>query len=242
MAPGDWLELVSDADVTGVANGDVDLGFLAPPVEHISINWQELNSALDHCLEMVGVPNSIIRMVQSGAQSGTAIQSEQLPLLTWVEGRRGDWQSYEEDAARMVFTIAEVHTRQGGVKTDAGRYKAVLDDWEFSVQWPNLFTQLPGPQRDQSDQWLLEQGLTNKVTVLMERNGFTETEAFNYLAKLNEQDQKLLALGIDPKPAAPPSPFGKPAPDDVMSGEGDQQGQPNPFPAQPQPQIQDANP
>ena len=85
----------------------------------------------------------------------------------------------------------------------------MLDGWEFSVQWPNLFTQLPGPQRDQSDQWRMEQGLSNKVTTLMERNGWTEEESFDYLQRLQEQDDRLASLGIDPAPqAAGGNPFG----------------------------------
>ena len=175
-------------------------------------------------------------MTQSSAASGLAIQSEQLPLLTWVEGRRGDWQSYEEDAARMALTIAESHTRAHGVRSEADRIQAMLEGWEFSIQWPNLFTQLPGPQRDQSDQWRMEQGLSNKVTTLMERNGWTEEESFDYLQRLQEQDDRLASMGIDPAPqASGPSPFGdqQAASNDLMSGEGPQPTTPEAPPTPP---------
>lgn len=233
LKPGDFITLVNDASVTGRPGGDVDLGYLSPPVEHIAANWDELQHAIDHMLEMNGIPQSLFRMVQDSAVSGTAIQSEQLPLMTWVEGRRGDWQSYEDDAARMAFIVAESHMRTNGVGSDASRLRSTLDEWEFSVQWPSLFTELPGPQRDQSDEWRLQQGIANKATILMERNGWTEDETMEYLKRLQEQDAKLQAMGVDPKPAAQPSPFGKPGQPSV-----DQNGQPqsppsNPFQDQP---------
>lgn len=230
LKPGQWIEMVDDSDITGnMPGGEMDLGYLAPPLDHIAANWQELHDAIDHMLEMNGIPQSLFRMVQDSAASGTAIQSEQLPLMTWLEGRRGDWSSYEEDAARMAMTIAAHHTRTNGVAVDADRIQAALDEWEFTIKWPSLFTQLPGPQRDQSDQAAIEMGLANKVSVLMARDGLTEDEAIEYLVKLAEQDDKLAAMGIDPKPAVPPpsNPFGPPQP-----GQPPAQTNPNP---QPQP-------
>ena len=204
IKPGDFIDLVSDADVVGNdPSGGADLGFLVPPTEHITINWQELNSRLDHLLEMLGVPQSAIRMVQSGAASGLAIQSEQLPLITWAEGRQGDWQSYEEDAAKTCLLIAEAHARSQGAASEADKIKRMLDPWEFSLRWPKLYTQLPGPERDRSDGWRLEQGLASKVTILMEREGFTEDESFAYLERLQEQNQRLEAMGIEARPPKP---------------------------------------
>jgi hypothetical protein len=134
----------------------------------------------------------------------------------------------------MCLIVAESHTRGQGAKGEADRLKRMLDEWEFSIQWPNLYTQLPGPQKDQADEWLMDQGLSNKVETLKARNGWTDKEAFEHFMRLQEQDAKLAAMGVDPAPAAPPAPqngFGQPP----------QPGQPDagapPLPTdQPQPQ------
>ena len=62
IKPGDSLTLpTGNVDVGG--NGIPAHGsYLAPPTEHLTVNWQELNAALDHMLEM----NGVLRPASSG--------------------------------------------------------------------------------------------------------------------------------------------------------------------------------
>jgi hypothetical protein len=202
IKPGDFLTL-PPGSVDAAGNGPMPtLSYLAPEIQYIAADWQDLNFFLDHSLEMHGIPPSLIRMAQQSAASGIAIQSEQLPLLQWVESRRGQWAWYEERAALMCLLVASSHLTANGAHSDAGRLAGALREWEFSLRWPALYVQLPGPDRDRADEWRIQQGLANRVTILCERQDLTEQEAFDYLAKLEEQNQKLEALGVGPAPAS----------------------------------------
>jgi hypothetical protein len=205
LRPGDFIKLPSEQDIGG--NGpQATLKYLMPDLRYVAADWEDMNAFLDHTLEMYGVPPSLIRMVQSGAKSGLAIQSEQLPILGFVEGRRADWGCYEEEAAKTAVAIGAAHLRNVGLDSDAGRLAAILDDWAFSLRWPSLFIQLPGPERDAADDWRLNHSLVSLVGLLQERQDLTESEAFEALAKVAEQNARLKSLGINPTPGG--NPFG----------------------------------
>jgi hypothetical protein len=237
IRPGDFLKLPAD-NVDAAGNGPVPtLKFLMPDLQFVTKDWEDMSTFLDNTLEMWGVPPSMFRMVQTGAQSGIAIQSEQLPILGWVEGRRADWSSYEEDAARTCIAIGESHLRANGIDHDAGVLGAILDDWSFSLRWPSLYIQLPGPQRDQADDWRLSHSLVSLVGILQERQDLSEDEAFEHLAKVAEENRRLQQMGIptsgfgmapmgqlpgSPDLGPPPKPLGAPgeAASDPTGGQG----------------------
>jgi hypothetical protein len=216
IKPGDFLKLPGSS-IDAAGNGQVPtLFYLSPDLAYIDADWSDLEKFLDHTLEMHGIPPSLIRMVQQSSASGIAIQSEQLPLLQWVEGRRGAWAWYEEQAAKRCLLVAESHLRSNGQTSDAARIQNALKDWEFSIRWPELYVQLPGQGRDMADDWRMERGLANKVTILMERQGLTEQEAIDYLGTIKKQNDKLAAMGIETStqplpalggPATNPEPF-----------------------------------
>jgi len=223
IRPGDFLKLPAD-NVDAAGNGPIPtLGYLMPNLEYVSKDWEDLSTFLDNTLEAWGVPPSLIRMVQSQASSGIAIQAEQLPILGWVEGRRADWGAYEETAANVAVLVGESHLRANGIDADADALQATLDDWSFSLRWPSLYIQLPGPQRDLADDWRLSHSLISLVGILQERQDLTEDEAFEALAKVAEQTRRLQAMGIptsnfgfarqQPGQLPPPAPGGAPMDD-----------------------------
>jgi len=225
LRPGDFIAMPSDADVMG--NGPAPtLSYLMPDLSYVDKDWADMDSYLDHTLETYGVPPSLIRMVQSGAKSGAAIMTEQLPILGWVEGRRADWASYEEDAAEMGVSVAASHLEANGFYQDAGALLDTLDDWSFALRWPPLYIQLPGPQRDQADDWRLGRSQVSLVGIKQEREDLTEEEAFEAIAKVAEQNRRLRAMGINPNPADPFAAGGpiNPTPQ-PGGGDGDGEGQ-----------------
>jgi hypothetical protein len=224
VRPGDWLPLAA-SDVDAAGSGPVPtLSYLVPELGYIDGNWSDLNNWLDHSLEMWGVPPSLIRMVQSGARSGLSIQSEQLPVVNWVEGRRGAWADYEDDAARMAMTVAWNRYAAAGMTTEANLCREVLEDWSLTIRWGSLYTMLPGQERNMEDDWRLERGLVSKIGILMERSDMTEAEALETLQRVEQQNQMVASLGIEPGlPQPPPMDMGMGAP---LPGEPDaQQGQ-----------------
>lgn len=224
LRPGDFLTLpASSIDIGG--NGPTPtLHYLMPDLSYVTKDWEDQSAFLDNTLEMYGIPPSLIRMVQSGARSGAAIQAEQLPVLGWVEGRRADWGVYEEDAARKAVEVAEAHLRNNGVDSDADALQAVLDDWSFRLRWPSLFIQLPGPARDLADEWRLKHNQVSLIGIMQERAELSEQEALEEIARVARQNEQLRALGIDPF-GVQPTPFGalgQPAPrlPSLQTGEG----------------------
>jgi hypothetical protein len=210
IRPGDFLSLpASGVDAGG--NGPLPtLRYLMADLNYISKDWEDQNYFLDHILEMNGIPPSLIRMIQTGALSGAAIQAEQLPIIGWVEGRRSDWAAYEEDDAHVCLAVAEAHLRNHGMTAEADQLQRVLDSWAFTLRWPSLFVQLPGRDRDMADEWRLKKRLVSLVGLCQERQDLTEQEAFEYLQKVKEQNDALKALGIEAE--APPAfgGFGQP--------------------------------
>lgn len=209
IKPGDFLNM-PPTGLDAAGNGpQPSLSYLMPPTDYIGADWTDLNNYLDHSLEMHGVPPVLIRMIQSGARSGASIQAEQLPLLAWVEARRSMWSFYEDDAARMAVTVGAAHLGRNNVLLDAGKLGNALADWQFTIHWPQLYVQLPGPERDQADDWRLDHGLVSKIGILMERGDYSEDEAFEVLLKVQQQNDRLKAAGIEPGPP-PVNPFGPP--------------------------------
>jgi hypothetical protein len=231
LRPGDFIKLPADSIDLGGNGPQPTLAYLMPDLSYVSKDWEDQSAFLDNTLEAWGIPPSLIRMVQSGAKSGLAIQSEQLPILGWVEGRRADFAAYEEDAAERGLQVAESHLRNAGLSGDADLIQRVLDDWSFSLRWPSLYIQLPGPDRDRADDWRLSRSQVSLVGILQERQDLTEDEAFEAIGKVAQQNARLRAMGINPNPADPfgggglpqpgPQP-GLPAPegDDLGAGEG----------------------
>jgi hypothetical protein len=206
LRPGDFILLPASSIDAGGNGPEPTLSYLMPDLNYVAADWADLNNNLDHQLEMWNVPPALIRMIQTGARSGASIQAEQLPILGWVEGRRGDWACYEDAAALKAFTIAECHLRNVGLLEEADHLQAIIEEWSFTLRWPTLYVQLPGPDRDRADDWRLQHGLVSIVGIATERQDLTEDEAFEYLAKVEEQKAQLAAMGINPNPA-PANPF-----------------------------------
>jgi hypothetical protein len=227
LRPGDFITLpASDVDVTG-AGPVPTLRYLAPELGVIDASWLDLNNFLDHSLEMFGVPPALMRMIQSGARSGVSIQAEQQPVIGWVEGRRSLWSYYEEDAAKTCLRVAAAHLRNND--RFEPRIQAALEDWQFTVKWPSLYIQLPGPEKDRSDEWRLQMGLTDKIQLLMEREDLSEQEAVERFEQIQARNQQLQAMGVEPGMPQPAGALGGFGGFGAAGGAGEPAGAPSEF-------------
>ncbi len=200
IKPGDFIKLPADnVDLGG--NGPVPtLKYLMPDLNYVTKDWEDMTASLDLQLEMWGIPQSIFRMSQSAVASGAAMQTEQLPIIGWVEGRQPDWACYEEEFAKRGMEVAAAHLDNVGLSADADALYAYLDDWQFALRWASMNILLPGPEKDRSDDWRLNHNLVSLVGIIQEREGVSEQEALGIIAKVAEQNQQLKALGIEPNP------------------------------------------
>ena len=187
VTPGDIWNLppdVSRADSTG--GSDPDAEYLQADSSFVAATWDDLNSYLDHTLEMCGVPPATVRMIQDSARSGVSIIAEQTPLVDWAKSRQRPFGHYEDSLARLVLTLGARHfeaSRDLDLEYDvtAQQLAAAAPDPGLMLRWPKMYPQIPGAEMDQSDQWLLDNGLSSRTQLLMRRECLTREEARQHL-------------------------------------------------------------
>jgi hypothetical protein len=204
IRPGMFLNLPAVVTAGGVAT-DPDLVFRSPDLNFVNVVWNDLNLYCDHSLEMHGVPPSTVRMVMQ-ARSGISIAYDQVPLLQWAETQRKPFACYEADAARTALRVGASHLAANGYASAAAPLTAALNDYRLSLIWGRLTSQLPGPELDRADTWLIGMGVKTKIDILMERQDLTEEQAVELLKTVSRRNRILTQLGIDPKPFAAPTP------------------------------------
>lgn len=198
IRPGMFLNLAAGAVDAGGNGPEPALSYLQAPSEFVATIWSHLNNHLDLSLEMVGVPPSAVRMVLD-ARSGVSILAEQAPLLGWTERRRRLFADYELRAVVALFEVLAAHVRGHGL--DSKRFDAAARDPGFSLRWPRLYVDLPGPERDRADGVRLTWGTASLFDLVMERDDCTREQALEHLTRVKKDADELTALGIDPVPA-----------------------------------------
>jgi hypothetical protein len=211
LKPGQTLKLPSFVAHVGeeVASSTPTAQYITPPLEYISGDWLDLNNYIDHALETCGIPPGTIRLVGNAA-SGIAMMIEQAPLLAWAEGRRKPFRRFEDDAARIACKVACSQFRRAGAEPEDWLI-ASAEEAGLSIEWPSLYVQLPGPERDRADEFELSMGWTDKIRILMERYDLTRDQALDRLRQVQRNNADLVALGLDPAapaPIAPPAAVG----------------------------------
>jgi hypothetical protein len=220
--PGAVWELPADKNDVADGGKEPKAEYLQADPGYIAAGWEDLQNYLDHVMEMMGVPPAAVRMVQDSARSGVSIVAEQIPLITWAEGRQRPAAYYEQALARLVMKVgAKVYGGQalGDHRATASQLEAAAKE-TLSLRWPKMYPEMPGPEADQSDQWLLDNGLASRVTVLMRREKWTREEAEAHLEEIAKDLANERAMfGPRPEPAAPAAPV--PTPEEGADTEDD---------------------
>lgn len=201
IRPGDVTDLPADtSDEVSNQRHEPDAKYLQADSGFVAASWDDLQSYLDHTLEMVGVPPSAIRMEQRGAMSGVAIVAEQIPMILWAMSRQRPFSHYEDNLAKVVLTVGATHLGNNGVSS--AELEAAAADPGLVLGWPDMFPDLPGPERDQSDQWLLDNGMRSRTQILMRRQRLTREEAEAALEETAEdlKREKELFAEVTPAP------------------------------------------
>jgi hypothetical protein len=183
IRPGDFMSLPAGGlNAAGQGPGP-DLKYLQADMGFIESEWSDLNAYIDHTLEMHGVPPATIRMVQDSARSGVSIIAEQAPLILWAKSRQRPFAYYESDLARITLAVGGMHLTANGLPAPGSTTE---EDPGLVLRWPDMFPDMPGPERDLSDQWLLDNKLTSRTMILMRREGLTREEAEEKLEEIAE--------------------------------------------------------
>lgn len=149
----------------------------------------------NQALEELGVPLTLAVQSDGGggvmAQSGIGIAAMDADLITYAKGRQPLFELHEQRLAALVCKVAA--SAGGPLAAALARFAS---DPQLRVSWPEVSIDLPGPARDQADQFELEQGLTDPIEVLMRRKGLTEAEAidqYRAIARRRRIAEQLLA-------------------------------------------------
>jgi hypothetical protein len=208
--PGDWQTIPALADAGGSAITDPRASYVTCDLSFLGVDWEDLRAYLDHCLEMVNVPPVAVRMEQTSARSGVSIVAEQIPLAQWAESRTRPYTVYERRLARLVFKAGAALGLASGLE------EAADAEGGITLRWPEMLVELPGPERDQHDQWMMDNGLLSRTQWLMLRERLTGDEAKNRLEVVNTErvdDAKVTAKvqqTINPNPGPQPGQPGQP--------------------------------
>jgi hypothetical protein len=149
-------------------------------------------------------------MVQDSARSGVSIIAEQAPLILWAQSRQRPFAHYEECLARLVLTVGALHlSNQAGetlatlpetVKASVSDLEEAAYDPQLTLRWPKMYPDMPGPDQDASDDWLLQHQMASRTSLLMRRENMTRDEARKYLEEIAEDldiEDRLMA-GVGP--------------------------------------------
>src|SRR6185503_13196347 len=177
IKPGDIWDLPAQGDA---AEDDPkqEAEYLQSDVAFVAAGWDDISSFVDLTLQMVGVPPGTIRMDASAVASGIARVAEHIPLIQWAEGRQRAFGYYEDSLAKLVLKIGAAHLlrnagRMQGLSVTAKQLDAAARDFGMRLRWPDMYPDLPGEDRDRSDQWRLDNRLGSKTSILMRREKLT---------------------------------------------------------------------
>jgi len=210
VRPGDLWMPPSTADSNGETPVDPSFEYLQADSSFVAAGWDDLNNYLDHTLEMCGVPPATVRMVQDSARSGVSIIAEQAPLILWAQSRQRPFAHYEECLARLVLTVGALHlSNQAGetlatlpetVKASVSDLEEAAYDPQLTLRWPKMYPDMPGPDQDASDDWLLQHQMASRTTLLMRRESMNRDEARAYLEEIADdlEDEADLFKALEP--------------------------------------------
>lgn len=194
LKAGQWVEIPpAIVDAAGAAV-PAEAEYMAPPLDYLQHDREELNSWLDTTLQMEGLPAAAWRLEQTSTMSGIAIIAEQLPLVLRARHRQRPFATYEQDIARLVLRIAAAHARANGVDAlPLGDAEGRIDDLEVAakegemhVRFAEPSEELPGPNRDTSDAFQLQNRLTSRTQILMKRENLDRDQAEARMIQVGE--------------------------------------------------------
>lgn len=160
-----------------------EVGYLQAMID-VAGAWEDLRGFILQVFEAAGIPQSAVRMEQTGVASGIALIVEQAPLLTRARERRPYFGYYEADLARTILRCAGNHYRRGDLLAAAQSGTLTLDWPEFSI---------PIPTDDWYDLQMkrVATGTTSIIRVVEQERGCSRDQAISILEQVAQDQQDL---------------------------------------------------
>jgi hypothetical protein len=181
--------------------------------------WVDLEKYMKQVATAVNLPYSALELQYDDAPSGISLIIKSAPLLTRARQRRPIYQLAEMGLARKILTAAGNHYGHADLLEQAKQLQLLL-------AWAEPRIPIPGPDRDQSDEWEMQVGIKSRITVCMERYGLNRDQAIAHIEQVAEDEAEAQEKG-PPKqnPVAPPK---EEAPEeDDVSGAAPEEDEPD---------------
>ncbi len=158
--------------------------------------WVDLEKYVKQTATAVNLPYSALELQYDDAPSGISLIIKSAPLLTRARQRRPIYQLAEMCLARKVLTCAGSHYGHAGLVEQAKQLRLLL-------AWAEPRIPIPGPDRDQSDEWEMQVGIKSRIAVCMERYGLNRDQAVGHIKQVAEDEQTVKE--ILPQELTPPA-------------------------------------
>lgn len=221
IAPGRWMRLMKGGpSYSGDGfsdSGEPDAGYLQAQLA-IEDVWQDVRHTLDQAAEACDLPPGSLRLDYADAPSGFSIVARNFPLYDRAKQRRSIYQRAECELVRVIAAVHAARTGQAQIAA-AARSATIL------LSWPEPRIPVPGPDRDETDAWEINLGITSRLQVIQRRYGLTREQAIEHLKRVAEDEATAREILPDPyqvPTAADPAAGADPAhPSEANDGEAE---------------------
>jgi hypothetical protein len=187
IGPGRFMRLCrGGTGYTGegyTPGGDPDAGYLQAKLDIQSI-WVDLEKYMKQVATAVNLPYTALELEYQDAPSGISLIIRQAPLLTRARQRRPIFQMAEMSFARAILSACGNHYGHADLVRAARSLELLL-------AWPEPRIAVPGPDRDQSDEWEMSMGLKSRVAVCMVRYGLSRDQALAHIQQTADDEAQL---------------------------------------------------
>ncbi len=149
--------------------------------------WLDLEKYIKQVATAVNLPYSALELQYDDAPSGISLIIKSAPLLTRARQRRPIYQLAEMCLARKVLTAAGNHYGHAGLVGQAKQLELIL-------AWAEPRIPIPGPDRDQADEWEMQVGIKSRIAVCMERYGLNRDQAVEHIKQVAEDEEQVKQL------------------------------------------------
>jgi len=158
--------------------------------------WLDLEKYIKQVATAVDLPYTALELDYQDATSGIALIIKSSPLLTRARQRRPIYQLAEMCLARKILAAAGNFYGHADLMEQAKQLELLLS-------WAEPRIPIPGPDRDQSDEWEMQVGIKSRVTVCMERYGLNRDQAIEHIKQVAEDEDEVKQ--ILPQELTPPA-------------------------------------
>lgn len=184
---GNWIRVNQVAD-SFESQHPPRLEYLQAALD-IGGGWTNIRNTIDSELEAIGIPLTAYRMDSATLPSGAALVAEQKPLIEYATERREPFRRYESDLKAVCCTVGGNYYGQPDLVAAAGA--------PLSLTWPPASIDLPGAERDATDDDSVAKGYESPVMIVQRRFGLNREQAIAHMKQVADDHLELAEINAE---------------------------------------------